>query len=225
MCTACSDDLVRWQKCGPIFGEGTSFATRRSLPEISNKDGVLFPDRIDGSVALLHRPMKGEMGTWGTNIAMAAQPEGTFTDLGQVHAATPLEAYESSWSGAGSVPIKVRDGLYLSIEHTGNYISGNKRKYVLDAFLYDFDKWDPSQPESLVVGRLDDLMRPETDFELYGPSPDSVGNVLFACGSYVHDGWLYIPYGGGDTCVLGARLRFDELVQIMEARGLLAAAS
>ncbi len=219
MCAAFSDDLLNWHKCGPIMGGDASFATPTRLPEISNKDGVLFPDRIGGRVALLHRPMKGDMGTWGTNIAMASEPEGPFTDLGQVHAATPFEAYESSWSGAGSVPIRVREGVYLSIEHTGNYVTDKKRKYVLDAFLYDFNLWDPSKPESLVVGRLDDLMRPETDFELYGPSRDSVGNVLFACGSYVNDGWLYIPYGGGDTCVLGARLRFDELVQVMEAQG------
>jgi predicted GH43/DUF377 family glycosyl hydrolase len=218
MCLAASDDLLNWHKCGPILGEDPSFATASSLPSISNKDGVLFPDFIGGKIALLHRPMKGEIGTWGTNIALADHPIGPFTDLGQVHSAKTFEGYVRSWAGAGSVPIKVRDGVYLSIEHTGNFVTEEKRKYVLDAFLYDFNQWDPMKPENLVLGRLDDLMRPETDFELYGPSPDSVGNVLFACGSYVHEGWLYIPYGGGDTCVLGARLRFDELVAEIEAR-------
>lgn len=220
ICAASSDDLLHWQKHGPVTGEDPSFATSSSLATISNKDGVMFPDRIDGKAVLLHRPMDGDIGTWGINIATADRPEGPYSDLGQVRAAMAFEGYQQSWAGAGSVPIKVRPGLYLSIEHTGNYIAGQKRKYVLDAFLYDFNHWNPSKPESLVVGRLDDMMRPETDFELYGSSPDSVGNVLFACGTYVHDGWLYIPYGGGDTCVLAARLRFDDLVALIETQAV-----
>jgi len=220
ICAASSDDLLHWQKHGPVLGEDPSFATQASLPTISNKDGVLFPDRIDGKAVLLHRPMKGNIGSWGTAIAMAETVEGPYTDFGQVRSATPFEGYVQSWAGAGSVPIKVREGVYLSIEHTGNYIAGQKRKYVLDAFLYDFNNWNPSRPESLVMGRFDDMMRPETDFELYGSSPDGVGNVLFACGTYVHDGWLYIPYGGGDTCVLAARLRFNDLVDQIEHRAV-----
>ena len=220
ICTASSVDLLHWQKHGPVFGDDPSFATSARRPIVSNKDGVLFPDRIDGKVVLLHRPMKGAMGTWGVSIAMSDGPEGPYSDLGQVRTARPLEGYEQSWVGAGAVPIKIRDGVYLSIEHTGSFITGLKRRYVLDALIYDFNQWNPSKPETLIVGRLDDLMRPETDFELYGASSDSVGNVLFACGSYVHEGWLYIPYGGGDTCVLAARIRFDELVGLIESRGV-----
>lgn len=220
ICSASSDDLLHWHKHGPLMGDDPSFATQSRLPTISNKDGVLFPDLIGGKAVLLHRPMKGDIGTWGIAIATADNPIGHYTDLGLVRLATAFEGYVQSWAGAGSVPIKVREGVYLSIEHTGNFIAEKKRKYVLDAFLYDFNHWNPVKPGSLVVGRFDDMMRPETDFELYGDSPDSVGNVLFACGTYVHDGWLYIPYGGGDTCVLAARLRFDDLVEQIESQGV-----
>ena len=68
-----------------------------------------------------------------------------------------------------------------------------------------------------MVARMDDIMRPETDFEVHGPFPDSVANVVFACGSYVYDGWLYLVYGGGDSYILAARLRFDTLVNELEA--------
>ncbi|AIE87935.1 hypothetical protein [Fimbriimonas ginsengisoli] len=204
-----STDLVHWEKCGvAAFGNET----------ISNKDGVLFPDRIDGKVMLLHRPMTGDIGTWGVNIATAAAPEGPYTDLGQVHRAMAVGGYLKSWSGAGSVPIKIGEGRYVSIEHTGNYLKGEQRKYVLDAFLYDFNRWDPGRPETLVAARMDDVMRPETDFEVNGPFPDSVANVVFACGSYVHDGWLYVVYGGGDSFILAARIRFQNLVDELEAR-------
>src|ERR1019366_1541993 len=80
ICVASSDDLLHWDKHGPILGEDRSFTTHYRLPEVSNKDGVLFPDRINGKVAILHRPMRGEMETWGVNIAMAEEPDAPFSD-------------------------------------------------------------------------------------------------------------------------------------------------
>ncbi|RYG20496.1 glycosidase, partial [bacterium] len=184
----------------------------------SNKDGVLFPDRIDGKTVMLHRPMTDDIDTWQTAIAVADRPEGPFTDLGSVHGPERHAQYMKSWAGAGAVPIKIGPGRYVSIEHTGNFFPDGRRKYVLDAFLYDFNGWDPSRPETLVKARLDDFMRPETDFEVNGPFPESVGNVVFACGAYVHDGWLYLVYGGGDSFILAARMRFDTLIDALEKR-------
>ncbi len=213
VCVARSEDLVAWTKLGVADG----FAGRGARP-YSNKDGVLFPDRIDGKVVMLHRPMVGDIGTWETAIATADLPEGPYTDLGAVHGPVRHPEYEKSWTGAGAVPIKIGEGRYVSIEHTGNFFPGKRRKYVLDAFLYDFNDWDPSRPETLIKARLDDFMRPETDFEVRGPFPESVANVVFACGAYVHDGWLYLVYGGGDSFILAARLRFDDLVGALESR-------
>lgn len=218
VCLAKSDDLVNWVKVGPAEGTGDAFSSHNEIARVSNKDGVHFPDRIDDRVVMLHRPMKGPIETWRTNIAVANCPEGPYFDLGPVHGAMPLDEYEKSWVGAGCVPIKIGEGRYISIEHTGNYIEGTRRKYVLDAFLYDFNNWDPTQPESLVAARMDDIMRPETDFEVRGPFEDSVANVVFACGSYVHDGWLYVVYGGGDSYILAARIPFQILVNELESR-------
>jgi len=207
VCAAKSDDLMTWTKVGALEG----FAGRGLIPH-GNKDGVLFPERIEGKVVMLHRPLSGDIDTWQTAIAVADLPEGPFIDLGNVHGPERHEDYLKSWVGAGAVPIRIGKGRYLSIEHTGNYLPGMKRKYVLDAFLYDFNDWDPTHPQSLVKARIDDFMRPETDFEINGPFPESVANVVFACGAYVHDGWIYIVYGGGDSYILAARVRYDELV-------------
>jgi predicted GH43/DUF377 family glycosyl hydrolase len=213
VCVARSEDLVNWSKRGVATG-----LSGDGLHPHSNKDGVLFPDRIDGKVAMLHRPMVGDIGTWQTAIALAENPEGPYRDLGPVHGPARRPEYEKSWCGAGAVPIRIGEGRYVSIEHTGNFLPGKRRKYVLDAFLYDFNEWDPARPETLVKARIDDFMRPETDFEVRGPFRDSVGNVVFACGAYVHDGWLYLVYGGGDSFILAARLRFGDLVEALESR-------
>lgn len=207
VCVAKSDDLVNWTKFGAVQG----CSGRGPIP-CGNKDGVLFPDRIEGKVMMLHRPLSGDIDTWETCIAIADAPEGPFIDFGSIHGPARSEECLKSWTGAGAVPIKIGEGRYLSIEHTGNYLEGKQRKYVLDAFLYDFNDWDPTRPETLVRARLDDFMRPETDFEVKGPFHDSVSNVVFACGAYVHEGWIYMVYGGGDSYILAARVRFDELV-------------
>lgn len=213
ICLARSDDLVHWTKCGVT--PGLSGSPNASY---SNKDGVLFPDRIDGKVMMLHRPMMGDLDTWRTAIASADAPDARFTNLGSVHGPMRRAEYMKSWVGAGAVPIKIGEGRYVSIEHTGNMLKGKRRKYVLDAFLYDFNNWDSSRPESLVAARLDDIMRPETETETKGPYPESVANVVFACGAYVDEGMLYLVYGGGDTFILAARLPFDQLVDALEAR-------
>ena len=218
VCLAKSYDLMNWTKCGPVLGDSEAFANSEDVKRVSNKDGVLFPDRIQGNCYLLHRPMKGAIGTWTACIAGADQPSGPFTDLGTVHGPKHAHGAVSSWVGAGSVPICISEGVYLSIEHTGNYLKDGGRLYVLDAFLYDFNDWDPRRPETLVKARLDNFMRPETDAEVYGPFKDSVSNVVFACGSYVLDGWIYIIYGGGDSYILGARFRYDELLTALRSQ-------
>lgn len=213
VCMARSTDLVSWTKIGVPAG----FSGNGPQPH-SNKDGVLFPDRIEGKAVMLHRPMVGDIDTWKTAIAVADRPEGPYTNLGAVHGPLRQPGYQKSWTGAGAVPIRIGEGRYVSIEHTGNFYPDGRRRYVLDAFLYDFNDWDPSRPETLVKARLDDFMRPETDFEVNGPFAESVANVVFSCGAYVHEGWLYIVYGGGDSYILGARLRLDDLVSALEAR-------
>ncbi len=218
VCIASSDDLVHWNKLGPVEGSGHGFGDRTATDSVSNKDGVLFPDRIDGKVVMLHRPMIGDIGTWQVNIATAEEPCGPFKDHGPVHGAIHPAEYEKSWVGAGAVPIKIGEGRYISLEHTGNYYGDNQRKYVLDAFLYDFNNWDPAHPETLVAARMDDVMRPETTYEVRGPYLDSVANVVFVCGAYVHEEWLYVVYGGGDTFILAARIPFSTLVNALEAR-------
>lgn len=218
ICMAKSHDLVNWVKIDAVQGNCPAFVNDGDEPRISNKDGVLFPDRVGDKCYLLHRPMKGAIGEWTIHLASADAPGGPYTDLGKVHGPKSPNDAVSSWVGAGSVPILVGDGVYLSIEHTGNYLKGGSRRYVLDAFLYDFNQWDPSRPETLVTARFDDFMRPETDPEVFGPFTDSVSNVVFACGSYVIDGWIYIIYGGGDSYILAARVRYDELLTALRSQ-------
>ncbi|CAN5388893.1 glycoside hydrolase family 130 protein [soil metagenome] len=223
-CIAKSRDLLTWDRIGAIIGYGDAFAADATEPEdpdgrVGNKDGVLMPDRIGGKVYLLHRPMRGDNHEFRTALALSDRPEGPYLDLGFVNGALIMsDQYVSSWTGAGGVPIPLGDERYLSIAHTGNYLENYKREYVLDAHLYDFKHLNPLKPSCILRARMDSFMGPETDFEVHGPFPDSVANVVFACGNYLYNGWVYIVYGGGDSFTLAARVRLEDLVKELEKR-------
>ena len=213
LCMAVSEDLVHWTKLGPMPGE---------LNQVNNKDGVLFPDVIGGKVYLLHRPFAAGWAheDYVMRLAVSDSLAGPWEDLGEILRAYPNPRMRATWVGAGSVPIAVGDGRYIEFFHTGNYLNKTDREYDVDVALLDFRAFDPDRPESLVTARLQPLMVPETPAELRSRSQLQVGNVLFACGSYIYQDWVYIIYGGADTYTLAARVRLDTLLKELEGAGL-----
>lgn len=128
-------------------------------------------------------------------------------------------AMRASWVGSGSVPIRVGEGRYLEIYHSGNWVDTERREYDLDAVLLDFNAWDGRDARGLVTARLEHLMRPETPAELHSHSRLQVANVLFACGSYELDGEITVIYGGADTYTLAARVNKAALLNALEKSG------
>ncbi len=208
VCLARSQNLLCWEKMGALTG---------NLNCVDNKDGVLFPESIDGRYLLLHRPMRGPMHYWAMNLAISDAPDGVWHDCGPILCACTHEKSRTSWVGAGSVPIPLGDRRYLVIYHTGHYLRDGRREYDLDAAIFNFNDFDPAHPSAVVEARIDRLMVPETACELYGPYTDSVANVLFTCGSYLYRDDLYLLYGGGDTFVMSARINLQVLLDALAA--------
>ncbi len=197
VCVARSDDLLTWEKLGPADA-AVNFE--------NNKDGVLFPGLHDGKHVLLHRPMSGAPADYEIELALGDTAGGPWTNYGGVLGSPACSECDESWVGAGSVPISLGDERYLAIYHTGNLLPDGSRVYQLDAAVFDLSRLDVSRPEATLTHRLDRIMLPETSREIDAPYPDSVGNVVFACGSYEHGDHIYIVYGGGDTYILAARV-------------------
>jgi predicted GH43/DUF377 family glycosyl hydrolase len=213
LCLAVSDDMVHWEKRGVMPGEITKF---------NNKDGVLFPEKIDGKYYLLHRPFDESIpkAEYSVDLAASDSLEGPWEDYGEIMRAFPNPRMHSSWVGAGSVPIRIGEKRYLHILHTGNYLNETDREYDATAAIFDFNALDLSDPRTLLTSRLEPLMVPETPAELRSRSQLQVGNVLFICGSYEYKDWIYFVYGGADTYTLAARVNTAELLQAMETSGL-----
>lgn len=206
-CLASSQDLIHWNKLGPLRG---------NINNVRNKDGVLFPEAIGGKYYLLHRPMVGDQMDYKINLAMSDSLTGVWEDCGPVLGAQSDPACSASWVGAGSVPIPLGGKRYLVIYHTGNYLHAGEREYDLDAAIFNFERFSPDDPTTLVEKRIDRIMVPETAAEIRAPFSDSVANVLFTCGTYEYQGYLYIVYGGGDTYIMAARIGMQTLLEHLE---------
>lgn len=215
ICLARSKDLLHWEKLGAIPGDVNRYP---------NKDGVLFPDRVNGYYLMLHRPQipnpRGGRPFKDMHLARSETLEGPWRDCGKVMSAFENPACTFSWVGAGSVPHALGNNRYLVIYHVGNFLGAKKREYDLAAAIFNFNNFSPDDPQRVVEKRLEHFMVPEVEHEIRGPSRQSVGNVVFTCGSYEYGDYIYIIYGGADTYTLAARVKKSELLAWIEERDL-----
>ena len=98
----------------------------------------------------------------------------------------------------------------------GHLTKSGEKEYDLDVALFNFKKFFPENPETIVEKRIEHLMVPETEYEIKTPFSDSEPNTLFVCGSYEYNEYIYIIYGGGDTYIMAARVRKEELLSALE---------
>jgi predicted GH43/DUF377 family glycosyl hydrolase len=177
-------------------------------PEIDDRDGILFPEKVGGRYVLLHRPTSWVGADYGTDkpgIWLAYSDDLKTWDYGsgdEYLLMTPREhlPWEEAKIGGGPPPIKTPAG-WLMIYHGVD----NRYVYRVGAALLDLE--DPSK----VLARTDEfLMEPEEDWEKVGVIP----NVVFPTAAL----WrgegdeLLIYYGGADRVVGLATADMDRLL-------------
>lgn len=142
-----------------------------------NKNLALFPRKINGKYAMISR-----IDGWN-NYIMYSEKIGIWQHPEQLQ--QPKHPWEYIQIGNCGSPIETEYG-WLVITHG----VGPMRRYCLGASLLQLD--DPSKE----IGRLSEpLLIPNKD-EREGYVP----NVLYSCGSIIHNGKLIIPYGLSDYC-------------------------
>ncbi len=160
-----------------------------------NKNLALFPRKINGQYAMISR-IDGI-----NNYIMFSD------DLYLWDTATLLQQPKYPWEyvqvGNGGSPVETERG-WLVITHG----VGPMRKYCLGASLFDID--NPAKE----LGRLKEplLMPNEDERDGYVP------NVVYSCGSIIHQGKLLIPYAVSDHATSFATIPLKELLdEIMNA--------
>ncbi|MFG0294717.1 MAG: glycosidase [Maioricimonas sp. JB045] len=179
-----------------VHFERVSLAT-----EVDNKDGVLFPETIDGDYVMLDRP--AGFGGQSGSIWIARSP-----DLVHWGRARVLMTSRAGWSnsklGASTPPIRTERG-WLFLYH-GVRVTGSGRLYRVGAALLDLEC-----PERVIGYTPHFIFGPEEPYERTGDVP----NVVFPCGQIVEpDGTLRIYYGAADTCIGVAEAPLNEIVEL-----------
>jgi predicted GH43/DUF377 family glycosyl hydrolase len=177
----------------PKLLETNNFYHFKSLPihgEIAQSKGMaLFPRKIKGKYAMLCR-IDGENNyiAYSDNINLWREAK-----LIQ----KPKFPWDLVQVGNCGSPIETEDG-WLVITHG----VGTMREYVLGASLYELD--DPEKE----IGRLKTpLLAPNAE-EREGYVP----NVVYSCGSIIHNRNLILPYGISDYSSSYASINLNELL-------------
>jgi predicted GH43/DUF377 family glycosyl hydrolase len=167
------------------------------------KDACLFPRKINGKFALLHRILPGIQIIYFDNFNELSDNHWRdyFKNLGNFVVIDPAFWFENRNVGGGAPPIETDEGwliIYHSVEDTPL-----GKVYHAAAALLDHD--NPMK----VIGRLKEpLFSPVAPWEKEG----IVKNVVFPSGTIVRGEKLYIYYGAADTCIGAKSVNLRELL-------------
>ncbi len=174
-----------------------------------NRNGVLFPRRINGKYAMLSRPSDRGHTPFG-DIFYSESPDMIHWGCHRFVMA-PVGGWQSTKVGAGPTPIETSEG-WLLIYH-GVLTSCNGFVYSFGAALLDLEK-----PWKVIYRSRPYLMNPREYYECVGDVP----NVVFPCAALVDPptGRMAIYYGGADTVTCLAFAYLQEVVDFVKANSL-----
>ncbi len=168
-----------------------------------NRNGVLFPRKIDGKYVLLSRPSDSGHTKFG-DIFLSKSPDLIYWGEHSLVMRCGYEWWQSLKIGSGSAPIETDEG-WLLFYHGAN-MTCNGYVYSLGAAI--LDKNDVSKVRYRCTNFL---LTPETPYETTG----FVSNVIFPCSALcdAETGRIAIYYGGADTVV---GLAFTEVNRVID---------
>ena len=154
-----------------------------------NKGMALFPRKINGKYAMISRcdgvnnyiMLSDNINLWQQNVKKIQNP---------------LYPWEFIQIGNSGSPIETKEG-WLIVTHG----VGPMRRYCLGATLLDLE--DPTK----VIAHLKDPLLVPNEEEREGYVP----NVVYSCGSMIHNNELIIPYAMSDFASTFASISMEEL--------------
>lgn len=175
-------------------------------PPVQDKDAVIFPRRIGGRIAMLHRVAPDIQLVYFDSLEQLFNPP---EDLWRQHLATldehvvmrPETDWEAKKIGAGPTPIETEEG-WLLIYHGVD----SDHVYRAGLALLDLDN-----PRRVLARTAAPVMEPEADYELYG----DVNNVVFPEGAVIIDDTLHVYYGAADRVVGHASASLSDILAVL----------
>jgi beta-1,4-mannooligosaccharide/beta-1,4-mannosyl-N-acetylglucosamine phosphorylase len=165
-----------------------------------NRNGVLFPRKIKGKYAMLHRPSDRGHTPFG-DMYYAESPD--LMHWGKQRFVFGTKGgWQSTKVGPGPVPIETPEGWFCF--YHGVLTSCNGFVYSFGACILDLD-----EPWKVIARTRRYMLAPTEPYERSGDVP----NVTFPCAAIVFpDKTVWVYYGCADTCTGLAIGNLDELI-------------
>lgn len=155
-----------------------------------NKNLALFPRKINGRYAMVSR-LDGV-----NNYVVFSDNLNVWENPIKLH--EPIHPWSFVQVGNCGSPIETKEGWLLIMHGVGAM-----RRYCISACLLDLD-----HPEKEINQLKEPFLVPlENEREGYVP------NVVYSCGSYIHNDTLIIPYGMSDYAASFASVPLPELIE------------
>lgn len=170
-----------------------------------DKDAFIFPERINGKIAYMHRIDPSIQLDYFESFADLLSVDAWSDYKGRIKNSTIMKSkffWENKKIGGSVPPIKTANG-WLLLYHA-----------VDDSFVYRgsvalLNLKNPSR----VVSRIPyPILEPEEEYELNG----DVNNVVFPEGAYINGGELFVYYGAADKYIALAKIGIDELLDELD---------
>lgn len=212
---------ITW--CGGTNGPTISVATTTDFQQFTrldnaflphNRNGVLFPRRIDGKYFMLSRPSDNGHTPFG-DIYISQSPDMIHWGKHRKVMGRGGDEHGLWWErtkiGAGPVPIEIEDG-WLMIYH-GVMDTCNGFVYHMGAAILDRD-----EPWKVAYRCSNILLAPEADYEVFGHVPNVVFPVAALCDQ--EQDRLAVYYGAADTVTCLCYSRLSELISYIKENSL-----
>jgi beta-1,4-mannooligosaccharide/beta-1,4-mannosyl-N-acetylglucosamine phosphorylase len=188
------------------LGKTTGFKTFIRMPNPLmpfNRNGVLFPRKVNGKYLLLSRPSDSGHTPFG-DIFLSESPDLVYWGNHQhVMSRGGSGWWQGTKIGSGPIPIETTEGWLLFYHGVSGTCNG---------FVYSFGAviLDINKPWKVLYRTRDYLLTPEKPYETTGFVP----NVTFPCANLydAKTGRIAIYYGAADTCTAVAFTQVDKLI-------------
>ncbi len=173
-----------------------------------NRNGVLFPRKINGNFAMLSRPSDSGHTPFG-DIFLSESPDLTYWGK---HRHVMTKGYNQWWQsvkiGGGAAPIETSEGWLLFYHGVSGTCNGFV--YSMGAAILDIEN-----PSKVLYRSANYILTPEEWYEERGFVP----NVVFPCATLqdAETGKIAIYYGAADSYVAMAFTTIDEIVEYVKA--------
>jgi len=205
--------FITW--CNDYHGPTIGVACTKDFNEIHqlensflpfNRNGVLFPRKINGMYMMLSRPSDNGHTPFG-DIYVSESPDMVHWGRHRFVMGSSGQWWQSTKVGAGPIPIETTEG-WLMFYH-GVITNCNGFVYSMGAALLDID-----EPWKVLYRSSQYLLHPTEPYETTGFVP----NVCFPCAALTDSptGRIAIYYGAADTYTCLCLTQVDEVIDYLK---------